>query len=141
MDTTQSPATIKVLDATSAPASQTPSQTIIDAANATVTVTDPRGRQITIKDLSALDKMRLASLVGAQNVKNEVVMGYAKLAYTVMAIDGQPQPRLTTWLKVEALVQRLGDDGLIAIGTAMAKHFWASQPDQNDDGQESLKNA
>jgi hypothetical protein len=86
-------------------------------------VTDKTGRTIHIKKMNALDRMRLAEAVGADNAKNEVYFGYASLAMHVTEIEGDPiiQPR--TKLALEGLVQRLGDDGLEAVALGVAEHF------------------
>ena len=45
---------------------QTPSQRIIGAANKTVAVTDSRGRLLTLKKISSLDRMRLFRVAGPE---------------------------------------------------------------------------
>lgn len=114
----------------------TPSEEIVAAANATATVNDKRGRQIIIKKLNALDRMRIAELVGPENVKNDVYFGYALFAYYVVSIDGLPRPRGTK-LQIESTVQLLDEDGLLAVAGGVKEHFTADEQ-QVDEG--SLKN-
>lgn len=117
---------------------ETPSQAIVKAASQTAAVTDPRGRSISLRKLNALDRMKLFELVGADNAKNEQYLGYATLAYMVAAIDGESAPRPTTKLQLEAMVQRLDDDGLEAIGNHFAEQAEALK--ESGDGTDALKN-
>jgi len=75
---------------------ETPSEAVIAAANATVTVRDERGRDITVRKLKTLDRMRLLELVGADNAMNDRYLGYATLAYCVACIDGDLVPTINT---------------------------------------------
>ena len=52
---------------------------------------------------------------------NDRYVGYAMLAYCVQAIDGVPVPAPASEAQLEALVARLGDTGLAAVGEALAE--------------------
>ena len=80
---------------------------------------DARGRKIALRKLNALDRMRLSELVGGENAKNEAYMTYATLAYHVASIDGDAVPKPATKAQLEALVQRLDEDGLAAAVKAL----------------------
>jgi hypothetical protein len=108
-------------------------------SRAPVVTTDAQGRVLTLKPLSALDKMRLSEIVGADNAHNVEFMGYAMVAYHVVAIDGEDVPRPRTRLQLDALVGRLDDDGLQAGLEVIARHF--VDPDALPEGQRAaLKN-
>ena len=113
----------------------TPSQAIVTAAALPHSVTDAQGRVISIKKLGALDRLKMFEVVGADNARNEAYLGYAALAFHVTAIDGAAEGRPANRLQLEGLVQRLGDDGLEAIGQALQD---VMQP-QEADG-DALKN-
>ena len=115
---------------------ETPSEAVVKAANEIITVADARGRQIGVRKIGALDRMRLFECAGAENSKNEPYMGYAALAYSVASIDGEPVAKPTKLMHLEALVQRLDDDGLNAV----AQHF-ASLAEDSQDAEALLKNA
>lgn len=119
---------------------ETPTQDVVNAANASVTVTDARGRVIGLRKLSPLDRMRLFRVVGSEGVKNEFYFGYATLAYHVTSIDGEAVVRPTNEMQLEALVQRLDDDGLAAIAKGVSDNFSPSQKTA-DDAKDELKNA
>lgn len=89
------------------------------AAAAAHEATDPRGRKVALRKLNALDRMRLTELVGGENAKNEAYMTYATLAYHVAGIDGDVVPKPATKAQLEALVQRLDEDGLAAAVQAL----------------------
>jgi hypothetical protein len=114
------------------PKAETPTEAVVNAANATVMVTDAKGRQITVKKIGALDRMRLFELIGPDNVKNEAYLGYATLAYAAVKIDGEDVPRPTSKLALEGLVQRLDDDGLASVAKAIAKNFMPPVEDIRD---------
>ena len=102
---------------------ETPSQAIVKAGNTEVTFADAQGRQITIKRMNALDRMRLFEVVGADNIGNQAYFGYASLACHVTKIGEYPVIRPATKAQLEALVQQLDDDGLNAVAKAVAENF------------------
>ncbi|QEL18715.1 hypothetical protein [Limnoglobus roseus] len=99
--------------------SETPSQSIVKAASQLAHVTDSRGRSIAIRKFSALDRLRMFEAIGPENSKNEQYLGYAALAFHVASIDGDSIDKPSTKMQLEALVQRLDDDGM----NALAEHF------------------
>ena len=98
--------------------------------------TDPRGRKIALRKINALDRLRLFELVGAENSRNEPYLGYASLAYHVASIDGDAVAKPASKAQLEALIQRLDDDGLNAVAAALPGLY----PDASG-SEELLKNA
>jgi hypothetical protein len=96
------------------------------AAQAAPVVTDGRGRVLTLRRLTALDKLRLFKAAGPVLAQNQPWLGMAVLACSVAAVDDVPVPPPIIEGQVEALVARLGDDGLAAVAAAL------------DDGTEAL---
>ncbi|MDR3473338.1 MAG: hypothetical protein P4M09_16890 [Devosia sp.] len=88
-----------------------------------VTVTDAKGRVLVVKKMAPLQRMRLLKAVGSENANNAPYLGYAALAASVSEIDGEAVTFPTTEAQVEFLVQRLGDEGLDAIGQAVRDNF------------------
>jgi hypothetical protein len=115
---------------------ETPSQGIVRAANQVTQVTDARGRVIGVKKIGALDRMRMFEAVGAENSKNEPYLGYASLAFHVGSIDGDPVTRPGTKAQLEALIQRLDDDGMNAVAEKLPDLYG-----QSGDAEALLKNA
>ena len=110
---------------------ETPSQAVVKAAQAATTLTDATGRTLTVRNLTALDRLRMLQVIGAEN---QMYMGYASLAFHVTAVDGVDEPRPGNLLGVEALVQRLGDEGLNAVAE------WLAGQDRKAETEDSLKN-
>lgn len=117
----------------------TPSQEIINSAKQTVLINDVNGRQIEVRKLRTLDRMRLFELVGPENSPNQQYLGYATLAYSVSSIDGVPVPRPTTKLALEGIVQRLDEHGFNAVAKAISENFLPVE--QNTDAEnDAIKN-
>lgn len=98
---------------------ETPTQAIVRAANRITDVVDGLGRTLGIRRMGALDRMKLFEVVGPENSKNEPYLGHAALAFVVGTIDGEAVPRPATKAQLEALVQRLGDEGIGAVALHM----------------------
>jgi hypothetical protein len=99
----------------------TPSARLIAAAQSAATVTDAMGRRLSLRKLTALDKLRLFKAAGPTLANNQAWLGMAALAASVSAIDDVPVPAPASEAQVEALVGRLGDAGIAAIGAALAE--------------------
>src|ERR1035437_4330455 len=107
----------------SLPLGDTPTQTVVKAAALTGDAVDERGRRITVKRLTAIDRMRLFSAAGSELSKNDQWIGLAALAASCIAIDGDQVPKPVSRLQIEALVDRLGDEGIAAVGEGYQKTF------------------
>lgn len=100
---------------------ETPSQQIVKAANGTATKIDARGRHITVRKLSSLQKIKLHEMVGPDASKVSYYMEAAFYAASVVKIDSEPIARPATKLQLEALIDRLDEDGLAASVGALAE--------------------
>jgi len=100
--------------------------TMIDDRNASVR--DAGGRLIKVRRLSA-------RATGADN-SNERYVGYATLASSVTEIDGLPVHFPFNTTQLEALVQRLDDEGLAAAARALI----AVTPGMGDDSADAVRN-
>jgi hypothetical protein len=96
-----------------------PSASIIAAAAVTQTVTDAEGRRLTLRRLTALDRLRLFKAAGPLLSQNQPWLGMAVLASSVAAIDDVPVPPPVNELQIEAMIGRLGDTGTAAIAQAL----------------------
>jgi hypothetical protein len=93
----------------------TPTLAILALSARTVAVTDKRGRRFVIRRPTAIDTLRLFKAAGPVLSLNEPWLAMAGLAATVIEIDGIPVPAPFNEAQIEALIERLGDDGLAAI--------------------------
>jgi len=99
---------------------ETPTQLHLATVTATQTIYDSDGHRITIRRLTALDKLRLFKAAGPVLSQNDLWLGMAALACSVSAINDLPIPAPTNELQVETLISRLGDSGIAAIAAALA---------------------
>jgi len=109
-----------------------PSAQIIAAAAASLSAQDCDGREITLRRMTALDRLRLFKAIGPVLAQNNPYLGMAMLAASVSAIDGVPVPPPVTEAQIEALVGKLGDRGLAAVAAAMEAD---DQPSLGSDAQ------
>jgi len=84
----------------------------------TSTVTDTRGRTITVRKLNALDRMRIFEMLGGTLSDNMQYVSYAMVAACVTDIDGVKEPFPNNKRQIEAMVSTLGDEGIEAVATA-----------------------
>lgn len=106
---------------------ETPSSRIVAEAATPLEVTDGAGRVLSVRRPGALDRLRLFKALGAGLAQNDRYVGYAMLAMCVSAIDGTPVPQPGNESQLEALIQRLGDDGMVAIGRELAEAALGNQ--------------
>lgn len=97
----------------------TPSASIVIAASAGETVIDAQGRRLTVRRMTALDKLRLFKAAGPILAQNQPWLGMAMLACSVAAIDDVPMPPPVNELQIESLVSRLSDSGISAVADAL----------------------
>lgn len=105
----------------------TPSEQIVKAASADVLVTDKRGRSFKLKKPGVLAQFRLVEALG-DVAKNEVYMGMVLPLIFIVAIDDDPVVQPTSKLQVEALIQRLDEDGIEAVMNGVQEHFGQVDP-------------
>lgn len=112
-----------------------PSQEVVAAANTEVTVTDAKGRLIILKRPGVLAQFRLVEVMG-DSAKNAVYMNMILPLIFVASIDGDSVAKATK-AQIEALIQRLDDEGVEAVAEAVQKN-WGKQDPEAD--QAALKN-
>lgn len=101
-------------DSAPADVADAPAAPKVSKSGSTMEVTDTRGRKIVVKKLNALEKMRLAKVMGPDGVTNPSYSAYATIAASVISIDGEHEPFPMTTRALEAMVTQLDDEGLEA---------------------------
>lgn len=109
-----------------------PSEQIMAATNTVETVA-VGGMTISLKRPGVLAHYRIVEIVG-DTAKNEVYMNMVMPILWVVEINGEPEPAPTTKRELEALIQRLGEDGVNAI----VQHIHGRGVDKQSD--EAVKN-
>jgi hypothetical protein len=105
-----------------------PSAQLIAKAIAEAVITDDRGRSIKLKKPGVLAQYRLIEILG-ETAKNQVYMGMVLPLIFVAEIDGEPVFQPSSKREVEALIQRLDEDGIAAVMAGVNAHFGASDPE------------
>ncbi len=119
---------------------KTPTEQLVTAAQNTFEVKDTRGRTITLKKPGVLAQFRLVEALG-DSAQNTVYMGMTFPLLYVSAIDGSPLNPLTNKLQVEALIQRLDEEGIAAVVEGVAENFGKKTEADNTAEKELLKNS
>ena len=105
---------------------ETPTSQLTGKAAQEFTVTDTRGRVITLKKPAVLAQYRLIEVAGPESAKNEVYMGMVLPLIFVVGIDGEPIFQPTNKLQLEALISRLDEEGIAAVMEGCKTHFGAN---------------
>lgn len=100
---------------------ETPSSRLIATAQVALEAVDAQGRRLSLRRLTALDKLRLFKAAGPVLSDNRAWLGMALLACSVTAIDDVPVPSPSNESQIESMIQRLGDAGIAAIGDALQR--------------------
>ncbi len=100
-----------------------PSATIVASSLATFVTRDAEGRELVLRRMSALERLRLFKAIGPALSQNDAYLGMAMLAASVVCIDTVPVPPPVTEGQIEALVGRLGDAGISAIAAALTANI------------------
>jgi hypothetical protein len=81
-------------------------------------ITDKAGRRLTLRKFGVLETLRLFKALGPELSVNNAYIGVASYASSVSMIDDIPIPYPASEASLEALIERLGDDGMEAVMAA-----------------------
>lgn len=112
--------------------SDSPSAQLIAKASQEFDVKDSTGRLFKLKKPGLLAQFRLVECIG-DLAKNEVYFNMCRPLIYVAAIDGDPVLQPTSKLQLDALIQRVEDDGLKAIVDGIVEHFGMPDPEADKD--------
>lgn len=107
-----------------------PSAQVVAHSVAEVSVVDASGRSITLKKPGVLAQFKLVEMLG-DSAQNAAYVGMVLPLIYVTAIDGETIPRITTKLGLEGLIQRLDEDGVMAVATGVMEHFGKQNPEKD----------
>lgn len=130
-------ATMRAVD-TSAAEADTPSESVVKSATEIKYITDTRGRKLGVQKPRALLRYRLLKILGAESAKNEPLLGNAMLAFLVHDINGDQLPPINSERQLEAMIDRLDDDGLAAVAQCLTEKFGIAPV---ADAEENIKNS
>ncbi len=95
--------------------------TEINTTAAAIDVKDRRGRTLQIKRPNVLAQYKLVELLGP-TAESRVYLAMATPLLFLQSIDGEPQ-NFANKRELEAVIQRLDDDGLAALNAGIDEHF------------------
>lgn len=102
---------------------ETPSEQIVKQAAQEHSVTDSRGRLIMLKRPNPLAQFKIVEIVGGDAAENRVYMSMVLPLIYVTSIDGMPTPPIQNKGQLEALIQRLDEDGITAVSRAVGERY------------------
>lgn len=114
-----------------------PSQQAVKAALKDVTVIDALGRSIRLKKPAVLAQYRIVDALG-DSAKNQAYMSMVLPLIYVNSIDGNPVILPSSKTEVEALIQKLDEEGISAVMTGVQANFAVGDPDVD---RERIKNS
>jgi hypothetical protein len=106
---------------------QTPSQQLIAEATREAVVKDKAGRSITLTRPGALAQFRIVKALGDLAANSTYMQMVFPLLF-VTAIDGEATLFPRSDLEVEAIIQRLDEDGIAAVLSGVQAHFIPTDP-------------
>jgi len=105
----------------------TASQELVNASKSEATVTDAKGREILLKKPGTLAQFRLVEMMG-ESAKNVVYMNMVLPLIFVASIDGDAVTK-STKAQIEALIQRLDDEGVEAVVQGVQANWGSPDPE------------
>lgn len=102
---------------------ETPAQEAVRQAAAEATVKDAQGRVLTLKRPSVLAQFQLVKMVGGAAAENQVYMAMILPLLYLAAIDGEAVRPPATQMQLDALIQRLDEDGITALADGVREHY------------------
>jgi hypothetical protein len=79
------------------------------------TITTADGRVLKLRKLKALDQVRLLRAIGAEQSSNQPYVRIVEAAASIESVDGIPNPIPRTESQIDAMIGRIGDEGLNAV--------------------------
>ena len=98
-----------------------PTELILKSNARSVAVNDDTGRLLTVRALTALDRLRLLKAAGPELSQNDAWLNMAALVVSVSEINQIPKAMPVNERQIEQLIAELGDPGLSAVADALAE--------------------
>jgi hypothetical protein len=78
-------------------------------------VTDAGGRKIGLRKLTVVDQVKILRAIGPRQAENQPYVQVVEVACMAADIDGVPIPFPTNEVQIDAVLTRLGDDGVNSL--------------------------
>ena len=93
-------------------------------------VIDKSGRVLELRRFGVLEQLRLFKSLGAELSENRAYMGLARIAASVSMIDGVPMMFPSHEAAVEAILERLGEDGVDVVSAVLVEETEQKMADE-----------
>jgi hypothetical protein len=100
---------------------ESPSAELIAQAKKEFEIIDDKGRIIKLRKPGVLSQFRLVEMLG-ESAQNQVYVGMCLPLTYITTIDGE-SVTMRTKRELEALIQRLDDEGVEAVCAGVMEHF------------------
>jgi hypothetical protein len=104
-------------------AAPTPTQQIVDDANRIEYTTDSLGRTLGVTRINAKLRRRVLGAMSPENGEKGQLLFMSMIACACVSIDGVPVPFPMQEFTLNALIDRLEQEGMDAIGLCIAQKF------------------
>jgi hypothetical protein len=108
-----------------------PTQRVLEDANRIVYGTDVTGRKLGVIRISASLRRRVLKAMTAENGEKSGLVVMATLACACVEIDGRPVAFPRNELLIDALIDRLEQEGINAVGAIIARE-WPAPKDEDE---------
>lgn len=105
----------------------TPTEEILKQTQKEITVTDKRGRKITLKKYTYLRETQFIRMLGDSAQNDRYINGVLPILY-VVSIDEDRILTPNTQRELDAIISRLDEDGMLAISKGIMENFMQSVP-------------
>lgn len=109
-------------------AAETPTEQLVREAKREAEVQDAKGRRLKLVKPSPLIQFKLVKMVGGEAAANQVYMAMVMPLIFVQQIDDALVPTPQTERELEALIERLGEEGIEAATMGVHEHFGGLDP-------------
>lgn len=111
---------------------ETPTEQILKEKNKIITISDSRGRKIKLKKPNILHTFNLVRMVGGDDALNQAYMSMILPLLYITEIDDLPV-FLSNKSELDALIQRLDDEGIAAVNNAVIENFIEKPADEKEE--------
>ncbi len=116
-----------------------PSIDVVVNADGSETITDSKGRKLTLRDPDMLLESRFVRAMGESASNMAWMTSYAFPAATIVQIDDMPMIFPMTEREVDAAIQTIGREGFLAYFGHMEQKALAAQKKKRDEGSDLKK--
>jgi len=121
--------TVKAIKPDEGESADSPSEEMVKKAREEVLAEDANGHIITLRKPGVLAQFRMVEMLG-QTAENQTYMGMVFPIMYVSAIDGEPVASPSTKRELEALIQRLDEEGISAVALKVNETWGEANPEE-----------